>query len=92
MDYSKAIELYREWNEKINVISRKDIDNIYSHHILHSLAIAEYLRIHYPEVKTGTVLDVLAGPEEGEGYTWWQVRDAQGSTGWVVAEFVEPAE
>ena len=61
MDYSKAIELYREWNEKINVISRKDIDNIYSHHILHSLAIAEYLRIHYPEVKTGTVLDVGTG-------------------------------
>lgn len=61
MDYSKAIELYREWNEKINVISRKDIDNIYSHHILHSLAIAEYLRIHYPDVKTGTVLDVGTG-------------------------------
>lgn len=61
MDYSKAIELYREWNEKINVISRKDIDNIYSHHILHSLAIAEYLRIYYPEVKTGTVLDVGTG-------------------------------
>lgn len=33
--------LYREWNAKINVISRKDIDNLYLHHILHSLAIAE---------------------------------------------------
>ncbi len=33
--------LYREWNEKINVISRKDIDNLYEHHILHSLAIAK---------------------------------------------------
>ena len=32
--------LYREWNEKINVISRKDIDNFYEHHVLHSLAIA----------------------------------------------------
>lgn len=33
--------LYQEWNSKINVISRKDIDNIYLHHILHSLAIAK---------------------------------------------------
>ena len=32
--------LYNEWNEKINVISRKDIDNFYEHHVLHSLAIA----------------------------------------------------
>jgi len=32
--------LYREWNEKINVISRKDMDNFYLHHVLHSLAIA----------------------------------------------------
>ncbi len=42
--FVRAVELYREWNERINVISRKDIDNIYEHHILHSLAIAEYLR------------------------------------------------
>ncbi|MBD5271625.1 MAG: 16S rRNA (guanine(527)-N(7))-methyltransferase RsmG [Bacteroides sp.] len=34
--------LYPEWNEKINVISRKDIDNLYSHHILHSLAISRF--------------------------------------------------
>ncbi len=33
-------ELYAEWNEKINVISRKDMDNFYEHHVLHSLAIA----------------------------------------------------
>ena len=33
-------ELYHEWNAKINVISRKDIDNLYEHHVLHSLAIA----------------------------------------------------
>ncbi|HNN30880.1 MAG TPA: class I SAM-dependent methyltransferase, partial [Chitinophagaceae bacterium] len=32
--------LYKEWNEKINVISRKDIDEIYLHHVLHSLSIA----------------------------------------------------
>ena len=35
--------LYPEWNEKINVISRKDIDNLYPHHILHSLAIAKFI-------------------------------------------------
>ncbi len=33
--------LYREWNAKINVISRKDIDNLYEHHVLHSMAIAK---------------------------------------------------
>ena len=36
--------LYRDWNSKINVISRKDIDNLYEHHVLHSLAIAEFIR------------------------------------------------
>ena len=34
--------LYPEWNEKINVISRKDIDNLYLHHIVHSLAISKF--------------------------------------------------
>ena len=34
-------ELYRDWNAKINVISRKDIDNLYEHHVLHSMAIAK---------------------------------------------------
>ena len=39
--------LYHDWNAKINVISRKDIDNLYEHHILHSLAIAK--RINFRE-------------------------------------------
>ena len=34
-------DLYRDWNAKINVISRKDIDNLYEHHVLHSLSIAK---------------------------------------------------
>ena len=34
-------ELYRDWNAKINVISRKDIDNLYEHHVLHSMSIAK---------------------------------------------------
>src|ERR1700741_4216964 len=41
MDQFKQLEgLYKEWNEKINVISRKDIDSLYEKHVLHSLAIA----------------------------------------------------
>jgi 16S rRNA (guanine527-N7)-methyltransferase len=38
--------LYREWNAKINVISRRDIDHLYMHHVLHSLAIAKYDPFH----------------------------------------------
>lgn len=49
--------LYREWNEKINVISRKDIDNLYLHHILHSLAIAQY--IHFKD--STSILDFGTG-------------------------------
>ena len=37
------LRLYPEWNERINVVSRKDIDNLAVHHILHSLAIAKFL-------------------------------------------------
>lgn len=44
--------LYPEWNSKINVISRKDIDNLYVNHILHSLAIARFLG----ELEPGTAL------------------------------------
>jgi len=36
--------LYRDWNAKINVISRKDIDNLYVNHVLHSLAIAKVVK------------------------------------------------
>lgn len=50
-------ELYREWNAKINVISRKDIDNLYPHHILHSLAIAKVLNFQ----PGTTLLDVGTG-------------------------------
>ena len=49
--------LYRDWNSKINVISRKDIDHLYDHHILHSLSIAEVLRFQ-PGSK---VIDVGTG-------------------------------
>ena len=62
-DYEALESLYREWNSRINVISRKDIDNIHSHHILHSLAIKEYLRRFYPEGvwEGASVLDLGTG-------------------------------
>ncbi len=41
--------LYREWNAKINVISRQDIDSLYQHHVLHSLAIAGYMKAALPD-------------------------------------------
>ena len=49
--------LYRDWNSKINVISRKDIDNLYEHHVLHSLAIAKLL----PFQPGSTIMDVGTG-------------------------------
>ena len=49
--------LYRDWNSKINVISRKDIDNLYEHHVLHSLSIAKLL----PFQPGTTILDVGTG-------------------------------
>jgi 16S rRNA (guanine527-N7)-methyltransferase len=39
--FAQLGELYREWNERINVVSRQDIENIYEKHILHSLGIAK---------------------------------------------------
>ena len=49
--------LYHDWNSKINVISRKDIDNLYEHHVLHSLGIAEIINF-----RPGTrVLDLGTG-------------------------------
>ena len=41
--FAQLDDLYREWNQRINVISRKDIDNLYVHHVLHSLAIARLI-------------------------------------------------
>ena len=49
--------LYHDWNAKINVISRKDIDNLYLHHVLHSLAIAKAIRFK-PQT---TILDFGTG-------------------------------
>lgn len=50
-------ELYRDWNSKINVISRKDIDNLYARHVLHSLSIAAFTTF----AKGSRVLDLGTG-------------------------------
>ena len=55
--FSRLKELYTHWNNQINVISRKDIDSLYVHHVLHSLAIAKVIKF-----KPGTkIMDVGTG-------------------------------
>lgn len=54
---SQLNSLYHDWNSKINVISRKDIDNLYEHHVLHSMSIAKAIRF-----KPGTeIMDLGTG-------------------------------
>jgi 16S rRNA (guanine527-N7)-methyltransferase len=48
--FEKMDALYREWNAKINVVSRKDMDELYRHHILHSLGIAAFLKTQMPDI------------------------------------------
>jgi len=43
--YNQLKDLYLDWNSKINVISRKDMEHFYEHHVLHSLAIAKYFEL-----------------------------------------------
>lgn len=55
--FAALYDLYADWNSKINVISRKDITNLYEHHVLHSLGIAKVIRF-----KDGTeVMDLGTG-------------------------------
>ncbi len=55
--FEKLDRLYRYWNSKINVISRKDIEHLYEHHVLHSLSIVK----KYPFAGGSTVLDAGTG-------------------------------
>ena len=55
--FTKLYDLYSDWNEKINVISRKDIENLYVNHVLHSLGIAKVM----PFKSGADVLDVGTG-------------------------------
>ena len=55
--FAQLDALYRDWNAKINVISRKDIDNLYEHHVLHSLAIAKFVKF----TPGTTIMDIGTG-------------------------------
>ncbi len=55
--FEALFDLYVEWNAKINVISRKDIQNLYVHHVLHSLAIAKFINF----APQSRILDVGTG-------------------------------
>ena len=55
--FAALFDLYADWNTKINVISRKDIENLYLHHVLHALAIAKIL----PFKKGTSIIDVGTG-------------------------------
>lgn len=53
----QLLPLYTEWNSKINVISRKDIDNLYLHHVLHSLSIAKWIEFS----DSSLIMDIGSG-------------------------------
>jgi len=55
--FEKLKDLYAEWNEKINVVSRKDIDELYLRHVLHSLGIAKVMKFQ----NGSRILDVVTG-------------------------------
>lgn len=55
--FAALYDLYTDWNSKINVISRKDIENLYEHHVLHSLGIAKVIQF-----RSGTsIMDLGTG-------------------------------
>ena len=55
--FEKLEELYKDWNQKINVVSRKDIDELYLRHVLHSLGIAKFITFN----EGSKILDVGTG-------------------------------
>lgn len=65
--YIKMADLYREWNAKINVISRTDIDNVFEHHILHSLSLAAFLG---PNSKKAPAFSTSAQAVDFRAYRW----------------------
>lgn len=73
--------LYEDWNSKINVISRKDIDSLYLHHVLHSLAIAEYIRLNLPDLYA----EISAVPEEEPA----KIANLDGSAGDFCRTFLD---
>ena len=64
--FAALYELYIDWNSKINVISRKDIENLYEHHVLHSLGIARIIRFR----AGSSVMDLGTGGGFPPEYRW----------------------
>lgn len=59
--FKMLFPLYKDWNSKINLISRTDIDNLYEHHVLHSLAIAKFFEDEKIAETAHTIMDVGTG-------------------------------
>ncbi len=59
--FEELFPLYEDWNSKINVISRKDIEDLYLHHVLHSLSIYRLMTILHMEGSAHSILDVGTG-------------------------------
>ncbi len=76
-------DLYVEWNGKVNVISRRDINNLYSHHVLHSLMLAAYMKTELPE---DFALAAGAGAVDGVGNVTGENAVGGGEVGGVVRE------
>jgi len=80
--FAALYDLYTDWNSKINVISRKDIANLYEHHVLHSLGIAKVINFT-PDTQImdlgtrGPVSQVSLWPSYSlkSNFIWWTVSE-----------------
>lgn len=79
--FAALYDLYTDWNSKINVISRKDITNLYEHHVLHSLGIAKVINFtpdtQIMDLGTGAVSQVSLWPSYSlkSNSIWWTVSE-----------------
>lgn len=79
--FAALYDLYTDWNSKINVISRKDIANLYEHHVLHSLGIAKVINFtpdtQIMDLGTGAVSQVSLWPSYSlkSNFIWWTVSE-----------------
>ena len=78
--FAALYDLYTDWNSKINVISRKDIGNLYEHHVLHSLGIAKVIRFA-PGTK---IMDLGTGADSRE-FRWPYFSPKCSSTWWTAS-------
>ena len=77
--FTQLDALYRDWNAKINVISRKDIDALYEHHVLHSLGIAQMIRSSLARTSSTSVRAVASQASP------WRSSSPSASSCWSTA-------